>query len=406
MENRLVDRFLQYVAIDTQSDEMSESQPSTLKQFDLAKVVKEELLLLDLQDVSLDENGYLTATLPANVEGEHDTVGFCAHFDTSPDYTGENVKAIIHKNYQGGDIYLSEDTIIKPSEFTFLKNHIGDDLITTDGTTLLGADNKAGIAEILELLHVLKDHPTIPHGEIKVLFTPDEEIGRGTDAVNLKNFAVDYAYTVDGGEIGELEYENFNAASMKVVVKGRNIHPGSAKNKMINSLVIGMDFHKLLPVTHAPQHTEGYEGFYHLNDMSGSVEHTEMLYIIRDHDRDAFEFKKEFAIKAASLINDQYGEGTITLELKDSYFNMKEKIEPVMYIVDNAKRAMEAVGVRPLIKPIRGGTDGARLSFMGIPTPNIFTGGYNYHGRFEMIPIQAMERAVAVLVELVQIIAE
>ncbi|MCK8061452.1 MULTISPECIES: peptidase T [unclassified Fusibacter] len=406
MENRLIERFLSYVKIDTQSNEDSTTQPSSVKQFDLAKVVKSELEALKLKDVLLDDNGYLTATLPANIEGKHDVVGFCAHFDTSPDFSGENVKPIIHKNYQGGDIYLNEQTILKPSEFPFLKNHIGDDIITTDGTTLLGADNKAGIAEIIELLHVLIDHPAIPHGEIKIMFTPDEEIGRGTDAVNLDNFKVDYAYTVDGGELGELEYENFNAATMIVNVKGRNIHPGSAKNKMKNALAIGMDFHRLLPLTQAPQYTEGYEGFYHLNDMTGNVEHAQMHYIIRDHDKEAFEYKKDFALKVAELLNNQYDEDTISLEITDSYFNMKEKIEPVMHIIDYAKRAMEAAGVRPLIKPIRGGTDGARLSFMGIPTPNIFTGGYNYHGRYEMIPIQSMERAVAVLVELVQIIAE
>lgn len=406
MEQRLIERFLKYVKIDTQSDDSSESFPSSAKQLDLAKVVYDELLGMSLNDVQLDENGYVTATLPSNVDYPVDAVGFVAHFDTSPDYSGKDVNPIIHRNFEGGTLVVNDKTILLQKDFPFLKDLVGHDIITTDGTTLLGADNKAGVAEIMELLMVLKEQPEIPHGDIRVLFTPDEEVGRGTEKVNLENFKVSYAYTVDGGELGELEYENFNAASMSVVVKGLNIHPGSAKNKMKNAILIGMDFHGLLPQMAAPQHTEGYEGFYHLNDISGSVESAELFYIIRDHDREAFEAKKAYALKAAALINEKYGADTLEIEVKDSYYNMREMVEPVMHIVDYAKEAMEAVGVKPLIKPIRGGTDGARLSFMGIPTPNIFTGGYNFHGRYEMISIQAMGKAVDVLVELVQIIAK
>lgn len=406
MEQRLIERFLKYVKVDTQSDGSSESFPSSAKQLDLAKIVYDELLAMSLDNVLLDENGYVTATLPSNVNYPVEAVGFVAHFDTSPDYSGKDVNPIIHRNFEGGTLVVNDKTILLQKDFPFLKNLIGQDIITTDGTTLLGADNKAGVAEIMELLVLLKEQPQIPHGDIRVLFTPDEEVGRGTEKVNLDNFKVAYAYTVDGGELGELEYENFNAASMQVVVKGLNIHPGSAKNKMKNAILIGMDFHGLLPQMAAPQHTEGYEGFYHLNDINGSVESAELFYIIRDHDRDAFEAKKAYALKAAALINEKYGADTLEVEISDSYYNMREMVEPVMHIVDYAKEAMEAVGVKPLIKAIRGGTDGARLSFMGIPTPNIFTGGYNFHGRYEMISVQAMHKAVEVLVSLVQIIAK
>ncbi len=406
MEQRLIERFLKYVKVDTQSDGSSESFPSSAKQLDLGKIVYDELLAMSLDNVLLDENGYVTATLPSNVNYPVEAVGFVAHFDTSPDYSGKDVNPIIHRNFEGGTLVVNDKTILLQKDFPFLKDLVGQDIITTDGTTLLGADNKAGVAEIMELLVLLKEQPQIPHGDIRVLFTPDEEVGRGTEKVNLDNFKVAYAYTVDGGELGELEYENFNAASMKVVVKGLNIHPGSAKNKMKNAILIGMDFHGLLPQMAAPQHTEGYEGFYHLNDINGSVESAELFYIIRDHDREAFEAKKAYALKAAALINEKYGADTLEIEISDSYYNMREMVEPVMHIVDYAKEAMEAVGVKPLIKAIRGGTDGARLSFMGIPTPNIFTGGYNFHGRYEMISIQAMHKAVDVLVSLVQIIAK
>ncbi len=404
MTDRLVERFIQFVKIDTQSDSNSTSFPSTRKQFNLAEVVYKELQHLGLDAVKLDENGYVTATLKGNTPNVP-PVGFVAHFDTSPDYSGANVNPIIHRNYNGDPLYLSSETIITQRDFPFLSNLVGQDLISTDGTTLLGADDKAGLAEIMELLTILTEKPEIPHGDICVLFTPDEEVGQGTDKVNLDNFNVDFAYTVDGGELGELEYENFNAASMKIVIHGRNIHPGSAKHKMKNAILIGMEFQQLLPSFDAPQYTEGYEGFYHLNDIEGSVECAKLFYIIRDHDKEAFEAKKAFALKAASFINEKYGKNTIEIQITDSYSNMREKIEPVMHIVDFAKKAMEDCGVVPLIKPIRGGTDGARLSFMGIPTPNIFTGGYNYHGRYELISIQAMHKAVDVLVQLVQIIA-
>lgn len=405
MQDRLIDRFLQYVKIDTQSDDESTTFPTTSKQLDLAKLVFEELRALGLDAVKLDENGYVTATLKANVPNRP-PVGFVAHFDTSPDFSGANVNPIIHRNFNGDSIYLNEETIITQRDFPFLNELIGQDIITTDGTTLLGADDKAGLAEIMELITLLVEQPHIPHGDVRVLFTPDEEVGQGTDKVNLEDFQVDFAYTVDGGELGELEYENFNAASMKIVVKGRNIHPGSAKHKMKNALLIGMDFHQMLPVFDAPQYTEGYEGFYHLNDFSGSVEHAEMFYIIRDHDKSAYEFKKNYALQAAALVNQKYGNGVLEITIKDSYSNMKEKIEPVMHVVEYAQAAMEACGVTPLIKPIRGGTDGARLSFMGIPTPNLFTGGYNYHGRYELVSIQAMHKSVEVLLKLVQLIAQ
>lgn len=405
MNKRLIDRFMTYVKVDTQSDPDSKAFPTTQKQFDLAKIVFEELQALGLEDVTLDENCYVTATLKGNVNNVP-RVGFVAHFDTSPDFSGLNVNPILHQNYNGDSIYLNEETILTQEEFPFLANLVGQDIITTDGSTLLGADDKAGISEIMEMLYVLRENPQIPHGDICVLFTPDEEVGQGTDKVNLENFKVDFAYTVDGGELGELEYENFNAASMKIVVHGRNIHPGTAKHKMKNAIQIGMDFHQALPVFETPQYTEGYEGFYHLNDIEGSVEHAELFYIIRDHHKETFEKKKSYALKVAALINDKYGQGTLEIHISDSYSNMREKIEPVMFVVDYAKAAMEACGVVPLIKPIRGGTDGARLSYMGIPTPNIFTGGYNYHGRYEMISVHAMEKCVEVLVNLVQQIAK
>lgn len=403
---RLVERFLNYVQVDTQSDESTGTNPSTAKQFDLARIVETELKALGLENVLLDEHCYLTATLPSNTPECTETVGFVAHFDTSPDYTGANVKPQIHRNYQGGVIKISDNTALDPAEFDFLNHIKGQDLITTDGTTLLGADNKAGVAEILELLTVLKENPEIPHGTIRVLFTPDEEIGAGTDMVNLENFKVDYAYTVDGGEEGEIEYENFNAASLTVKVNGKNIHPGSAKDKMVNAIVIAMDYHGMLPVAQAPQHTEGYEGFFHLNDIEGSVEACEMKYIIRDHDMAKFEHKKKLACSVQDYLNQKYGDNTVEITVTDSYYNMKEKIEPVIYIVEQVKNAMANVGVTPIVKPVRGGTDGARLSFMGVPTPNIFTGGYNYHGRYECISIHGMAKAVQVLIELVKLIAK
>lgn len=406
MENRLVDRFLKYVAFDTQSDPNSDTFPTTSKQLILADYIKEELEKLGLDHVKRDENGYVTATLASNTPSCKDVVGFVAHLDTAPDFSGKDVKPILHKAYDGKDLIINQETVLSPAMFPFLAHHVGEDIITTDGTTLLGADNKAGIAEIMELLTLLIENPDLPHGTIRVLFTPDEEVGQGTDHVNLEDFKVDYAYTIDGGELGELEFENFNAASLNVTVKGRNIHPGSAKNRMKNAVLMAMEYHQLLPQVEAPQHTEGYEGFYHLNDFNGNVEHVEMAYIIRDHDMDRFEQKKALALEALAFMNKKYGEGTFVADLSDSYFNMREKIEPVMHIIGYVEEAMAHVGIKPLIKPIRGGTDGARLSFMGVPTPNIFTGGYNFHGRYEMIPVQSMEKCVQVLVALVGVIAK
>jgi tripeptide aminopeptidase len=404
-KERVVNRFLKYVSVDTQSDETTGTHPSTAKQFDLAKIVEIELMALGLENVNLDEHCYLTATLPSNTPEATEVVGFVAHFDTSPDYSGANVKPMIHRNYQGGVLKISDTTILDPKEFSFLNQLIGDDIISTDGTTLLGADNKAGVAEIMELLTYLSENPSVPHGTIRVLFTPDEEIGAGTDKVNLDHFKVDYAYTVDGGEEGEIEYENFNAASLVVKIKGKNIHPGSAKDKMVNAIVIAMDFHSMLPVAQAPHHTEGYEGFFHVNDIEGCVEQCTMKYIIRDHDMAKFEGKKKLAESVKQYLNEKYADQVVDIIVKDSYYNMKEKIEPVLYIVEQVKEAMAIVGVTPLVKPVRGGTDGARLSFMGIPTPNVFTGGYNFHGRYECLSINAMAKAVKVLIELVQIIA-
>lgn len=400
----LVERFLKYVKIDTQSNEESTTCPSTEKQFDLAKIIIEDLKEIGMSDVSMDENGYIMATLPSNIDKEVPTVGFIAHMDTAPDYSGKDVKPRIVENYDGEEIVLNEsqNTVMSPVDFPELPNYKGQDLIVTDGTTLLGADNKAGIAEILEAMDYLVKHPEIKHGEIKVGFTPDEEIGRGANLFNVEKFGAKYAYTIDGGEIGELEYENFNAATVNVKINGRNIHPGSAKNKMINSTLIGMELNGLLPVDQRPEHTEKYEGFFLLINMSGTVENTSMVYIIRDHDKDKFAAKKDLMTEAAEYLNKKYGAGSVELEITDSYFNMREKIEPVMEVVEIAKKSMEEVGVTPIIKPIRGGTDGARLSYMGLPCPNIFTGGHNFHGKFEYISIQSMKKSVEVIVKVVE----
>ena len=400
----LVERFLKYVKIDTQSNEESTTCPSTEKQFDLAKVIIEDLKGIGMSDVSMDENGYIMATLPSNTDKEVPTVGFIAHMDTAPDYSGRDVKPRIVENYNGEEIILNDvqNTVMSPVDFPELPNYKGQDLIVTDGTTLLGADNKAGIAEILEAMDYLVKHPEIKHGEIKVGFTPDEEIGRGANLFNVEKFGAKYAYTIDGGEIGELEYENFNAATVNVKINGRNIHPGSAKNKMINSTLIGMELNGLLPVDQRPEHTEKYEGFFLLINMSGTVEDTSMVYIIRDHDKEKFAAKKALMTEAAEYLNKKYGAGSVELEITDSYFNMREKIEPVMEVVEVAKKSMEEVGVTPIIKPIRGGTDGARLSYMGLPCPNIFTGGHNFHGKFEYISIQSMKKSVEVIVKVVE----
>lgn len=397
------ERFLKYVSFNTKSDDESTTIPSTKSQLVLAEELAKELKEIGMQDVSLDKNGYIMASLPSNLEKEVPTIGFIAHMDTSPDMPGENVKPKIVKNYDGGDIILNsnKNIVLSPRDFSDLKDYVGKDLITTDGTTLLGADDKAGIAEIITAVEHLINHPEIKHGTIKVGFTPDEEVGRGADYFDVKKFNADYAYTLDGGGIGELEYENFNAAGAKVIITGTNIHPGSAKNKMKSSMLISNVFISMLPENETPSTTEGYEGFYHLNSIKGEVERTELNYIIRDFDMDSFQNRKNFMEKAAKILNEKYGEGTITLEIKDSYFNMKEIIEKHKYIVDTAFKAMEECGVTPKVIPIRGGTDGARLSFMGLPTPNLFTGGHNFHGRYEFIPIFAMEKAVEVMLKII-----
>ncbi len=403
----LVERFLKYVSFDTQSCEESETTPSTPKQLVFAKYLKEELETLGLQEVLLDENGYLYATLPANTDKKVPTIGFIAHMDTSPDMSGENVSPRIVENYDGGDIILSEadKIILSPKQFPELLDHKGEDLIVTDGHTLLGADDKAGIAEIVSAMVYLMEHPEIEHGKIRLGFTPDEEIGRGADKFNVELFGCDWAYTMDGGEVGELEFENFNAAAAKITFKGRNVHPGYSKNKMINSMLVANEFIGLLPANETPAHTEGYEGFYHLVGMQGDVELSVLSYIIRDHDRAKFEARKAEMEKQTAVINSRYGEGTATLELRDQYYNMREKIEPVMHIIDLAFKAMEEVGVKPAVKAIRGGTDGARLSFEGLPCPNIFAGGINFHGRYEFLPIPSLEKACRVVSKIVELSA-
>ncbi len=401
----VVDKFLRYIRIDTESDEQSETCPSTEKQLNLAKLLVEEMKELGLSDISLDENGYIMGTLPSNMERNVPVVGFIAHMDTSPDFTGKNVNPQIVQNYDGGEILLNkkEKIIMSPGDFPELKKYVGKDLITTDGTTLLGADDKAGIAEIMTAMEHLMQHPEIKHGTIRIGFTPDEEIGRGADRFDVKKFAAEFAYTIDGGEIGELEYENFNAALATITVLGRNVHPGYARDKMINSMHIAKELDALLSVKQRPEHTEGYEGFYHLIDFKGEVEKTVFRYIIRDHDRQKFEFMKDYLRSCTDLLNSKYG-NRIELGLKDQYYNMKEKIEPVMYVVETALQAMKQAGVKPLVVPIRGGTDGARLSYMDLPTPNIFTGGHNFHGRFEYIPVESMQKAVEVIVGIAGIV--
>ena len=405
--NPVHERFLRYVKIDTASDHHSNTTPSTKKQFELAKLLEEEMRAIGLENVSLDDNGYLMATLPGNTP-KAPVIGLIAHMDTSPDFTATGVNPQIIKNYDGGDILLNQEKtiIMSPKDFPELLKYTGQDLITTDGTTLLGADDKAGIAEILSAVEFFMANPKIPRGDLKIGFTPDEEVGRGADHFDVDKFAADFAYTLDGGELGELEYENFNAASATVKLHGRNIHPGNAKDKMVNSMHLAMTFNAMLPASERPEHTTGYEGFFHLNEMKGDVELTELHYIIRDHDLEKFEARKRLMTEAANYMNQRYGAGTVELILKDSYFNMKEKILPVMEIVEKVKGAMEAVGVKPLIKAIRGGTDGSRLSYMGLPTPNIFTGGHNYHGRYEYIPMASMDKAVEVIVETVRRFAE
>ncbi len=404
MEN-LLNRFLSYVKIDTESNPASESTPSTQKQFNLAKKLVEELKSLGLSDADVDEKCYVMATLPANIDKKTSVIGFIAHMDTTPDFTGANVNPRIIENYEGNDIVLNEQSqiIMSVEDFPELKNYIGQTLITTDGTTLLGADDKAGVAEIMTMLEILHKNPDIKHGTIKVAFTPDEEIGRGADHFDVEKFAADFAYTLDGGPLGELEFENFNAAGATITITGRNVHPGTAKNQMINSQHLAMEFNSMLPVVERPEHTEKYEGFFHLLSFNGDVERTEMYYIVRDHNFEKFEQKKQLMLNIADFMNKKYGRQLVKVELKDQYFNMRKIIEQRMEIVDLAQKAMEEVGVEPNIKAIRGGTDGSKLSFMGLPTPNIFTGGHNFHGRFEYIPLQSMQKAVQVLLKIIEL---
>ncbi|MGL5257453.1 MAG: peptidase T [Proteocatella sp.] len=402
MEN-VCQRFLRYAKIDTMSDPKSETLPSTQIQFDLAKILVEDLKKIGIEDAHVDENCYVMGSLKGNTENAP-KIGLIAHMDTSPEFSGKDVKPQVIENYDGNDIVLNKELniVMKVSDFPYLKDFTGHTLVTTDGTTLLGADDKAGIAEIIAVLEYFIENPDVKHGDIKICFTPDEEIGNGTAGFDVKKFDADFAYTLDGSFEGELEYENFNAASAKIKVNGVNIHPGSAKDKMKNSILVAMELNSLLPSAAVPQHTEGYEGFYHLDEIEGSVECTKMEYIIRDHDMDKFLAKKAFMEKTCDFINAKYGEGTVELTLTDSYFNMKEHILPVMHIIDSAIAAMEKTGVTPNVKAIRGGTDGAMLSYKGLPTPNIFTGGFNYHGKFEALSVDVMEKAVQTVIELIK----
>lgn len=402
----LVDRFLKYVSFDTQSSEESETTPSTKKQFELAKFLKSELEELGLQNVELDDKCYLYATLPGNSNKTLPTVGFIAHLDTSPDCSGANVKPRIIQNYDGSDIELSEGILSSPSKFPELLNHVGEDLIVTDGNTLLGADDKAGIAEIVSACEYLIIHPEIEHGDIHIAFNPDEEIGQGAHYFEVKRFGCDFAYTMDGSEVGEIEFENFNAASAKVKINGCSVHPGYAKDKMINAGRIAAELVGMLPASEIPEKTEGYEGFFHLTGITGNCEEASLSYIIRDHDRNKFEERKSTIKSVVASLNEKYGEGVVELNLQDQYYNMREKVEPKMYIIDIAKEAISRTGVEPRVRAIRGGTDGAQLSFMGLPCPNIFAGGINFHGPHEFCPVQSMEKAMMTVVNICEIVAQ
>lgn len=403
----LVEKFLQYVKIDTTSDSKSQSCPSSEIQWNLAKIIVKDLEEIGLVDISLDENGYIMGTLPSNTQKDIPTIGFIAHMDTAPSFNGNDIKPRIIDNYDGNDIILNSDLNISMTvkDFPELKKYVNQKLIVTDGTTLLGADDKAGIVEIMTALKYLKENPTIEHGEIKIGITPDEEIGRGANLFDVEKFGAKFAYTIDGGEVGELEFENFNAASANIVIKGRDIHPGASKNKMINAMLLAMELNDMLPANERPEYTERYEGFFLLTNFKGTIETTEIDYIIRDHSKEKFLEKKELIENAVKYLQGKYKDAEIILTLKDSYYNMREMIEPVYHIVDLAKNAMIEVGVKPIIKPIRGGTDGARLSFKGLPCPNIFTGGHNFHGKFEFIPIESMEQSVKVILKIVEILS-
>lgn len=398
--DRIVERFIKYIGIDTKSDENSNTCPSTKGQLELGEIIVEELKELGLEDVKQDENGYIYASLKSNIDKKVPTIGFISHLDTSPDLDGKCVNPKIFV-YEGGDIKLNKQYTMAEKDFPYLKELVGKELITTDGTTLLGADDKAGIAAIIDAMEYLINHPEIKHGDIKIGFTPDEEIGRGADKFDVEDFNADFAYTVDGGPVGELEYENFNAASVKIEIQGQNVHPGTAKGIMVNSLRIAMEIENMLPVNEKPEYTEGYEGFYLLDDITGNVDYTVMNYIIRDHSMEKFQQKKNHMKKIVDFLNDKYG-NIITIEIEDSYYNMREKIEPHMEIIELAKKSMIDLGIEPNIKPIRGGTDGARLSYMGLPCPNLFTGGYNFHGRYEFIPVESMKLASQLIVKIVE----
>ena len=402
----LTERFLNYVSFTTTSDENTNMTPSTPGQMIFAKFLVEELKSIGLQEVEVDKNGYIMATLPANTDKQVPTIGFIAHMDTSPDMTAKHVKPRIVANYDGNDILLNDEKLIvlETEKYPEILQYKGQDIIVTDGTTLLGADDKAGLAEIVTAMEYLLAHPEIKHGKIRIGFTPDEEIGQGADHFDVPKFGAEWAYTIDGGEKGELEFENFNAASAKIIFQGLKVHPGYAKHKMLNSMRVAYQFASMLPRHETPEHTEKYEGFYHLVGMEGTVEKSSLSYIIRDHDRDRFERRKKEMQHLVNKINAEFGEGTATLELRDQYYNMREKVEPVMHVVDLAFEAMEAVGVKPNVKPIRGGTDGARLSYEGLPCPNIFAGGHNFHGRFEYVPVQSMEKAMMVIVKIAELL--
>ena len=400
---KLLDKFLRYVAVDTMSDPESETQPSSAKQFDLLRMLRDELEAMGIK-AELDEFGYVMATIPSNIDKEVPAIGFIAHVDTSPDASGKDVKPQIIENYQGGDVMLNaeKDIVLKVSDFPEMQNYIGKTLITTDGTTLLGADDKGGVAAIMYAAQYLMEHPEVKHGDIKIGFTPDEEVGRGVVKFDVKKFGAQYAYTIDGGEIGELEYENFNAAGAKIRIQGANIHPGYAKDKMINSMQIAMELNAMLPVNQRPEFTCGYEGFFLLTEIKGTVEETSMQYIIRDHDRAKFEEKKELLKAVVEYLNKKHN-NAVTLDMKDQYYNMRQEVEPHYFIVEKAIKAIEMAGIKPKVQPIRGGTDGANLSFMGLPCPNIFAGGHNFHGKYEYVPLESMEKASEVILNIISL---
>ncbi|ARI75982.1 peptidase T [Halobacillus mangrovi] len=406
MKNELLERFKSYVTIDTQSDENSDTTPSTKGQWELAEKLVEELKEIGMEEVTIDENAYVMATLPANIDKDVPVIGFLAHVDTATDFTGENVHPQVVENYDGGDINLNEDVVLSPNNFPELEGYKGHTLITTDGTTLLGADNKAGITEIMTAMNYLIQHPEIKHGKIRVAFTPDEEIGRGPHKFNVDKFGASYAYTVDGGPLGELQFESFNAATARVDFYGNSVHPGTAKGKMINAIKMAIDFQQQLPVEEAPEHTEKYEGFYHLHSFTGDVEKASLIYLIRDHDKDKFTRKKETMQSLTERLQEKYSKERVSMEMNDQYYNMGDKIKPVRQIVDIAYEAMENSNIAPLVKPIRGGTDGSQLSYMGLPTPNLFTGGENFHGKYEYISLDSMEKATNVIVEISRLFAD